>query len=184
MTGGGTAPSLAPSRWTATARTCSACAFESCSRPVSAAGSSTWNGETRAIDEVTGTTVTTPRPRRTAVVFAPSSLTITAGRRLSASAPLSGSGSTSRISPRRTTAAWWMGLSRPSKRRKIRPHELRDHHARLSRRPTARQKLGEGRVGAICGVSARIDALQGDLRAVEQVPRWLIVGLEGITPYK
>ena len=51
--------------------------------------------------EVTGTTVITPRPRRSAVVLAPSLLTMTAGRGVFASAPRDGSRSTSRISPRR-----------------------------------------------------------------------------------
>jgi hypothetical protein len=37
--------------------------------------------------EVTGTTVTTPRPRRVAVAFTASLLTMTAGRRLAASEP-------------------------------------------------------------------------------------------------
>src|SRR5580692_4404021 len=45
--------------------------------------------------------VMTPRPRRSAEVFAPSLLTITAGRRLFASAPRAGSRSTRQISPRR-----------------------------------------------------------------------------------
>src|SRR5919109_989641 len=51
--------------------------------------------------DVTGTTVTTPRPSRVAVMFAPSLLTITAGRRLAVSAPRVGSRSTILISPRR-----------------------------------------------------------------------------------
>ena len=41
--------------------------------------------------DVTGTTVTTPRPRRWAAVFAPSLLTMIAGRCLLASAPRTGS---------------------------------------------------------------------------------------------
>jgi len=49
----------------------------------------------------TGTTVTTPRPRRSAVPFARSLLTMTAGRRLFASPPRTGSRSNRRISPRR-----------------------------------------------------------------------------------
>ena len=52
--------------------------------------------------DVTGTTVTTPRPNRSAVLFAPSLLTMTAGRRLFDSDPTTGSRSTQRISPRRT----------------------------------------------------------------------------------
>src|SRR5580658_5922010 len=55
----------------------------------------------RAMFVVTGTTVTTPRPKRAAVTLAPSLLTTTAGRRLLASAPRTGSRSTRRISPRR-----------------------------------------------------------------------------------
>src|SRR6266571_3561694 len=53
----------------------------------------------RAVFDVRGTTVITPRPRRAAAMLAPSLLTITAGRRLEASAPLTGSKSTKRISP-------------------------------------------------------------------------------------
>src|SRR5580692_11286929 len=45
--------------------------------------------------------VMTPRPRRSAEVFAPSLLTITAGRRLFASLPRAGARSTRQISPRR-----------------------------------------------------------------------------------
>jgi hypothetical protein len=51
--------------------------------------------------DVTGTIVTMPRPKRSAVAFARSLLTITAGRRLLASAPSTGSRSVRRISPRR-----------------------------------------------------------------------------------
>ena len=40
----GTTPSRSPTRSTAIDRICSACAFESRSSPVSAAGSRTWNG--------------------------------------------------------------------------------------------------------------------------------------------
>src|SRR5579884_1753610 len=50
---------------------------------------------------VTGTTVITPRPSRAAVALARSLLTITAGRRLLASLPRTGSKSTCQISPRR-----------------------------------------------------------------------------------
>src|SRR4051794_38031609 len=49
---------------------------------------------------VIGTTVTTPRPRRAAVVLARSLLTTTAGRLLLASLPRDGSKSTCQISPR------------------------------------------------------------------------------------
>jgi hypothetical protein len=54
----------------------------------------------RAMFDVTGTMVITPRPKRAAVELAPSLLTMTAGRRLFASAPLTGSKSTRRISDR------------------------------------------------------------------------------------
>src|SRR4051794_2758240 len=88
-------------RSTATERSCSACAFESVRRPVRPAGRSVWKGKTRATLLVTGTIVTTPRPRRAATALARSLLTSTAGRRLFASLPRTGSRSTSRISPRR-----------------------------------------------------------------------------------
>src|ERR1700737_4905787 len=51
--------------------------------------------------EVTGTTLITPPPRRGATVFAPSLLTMMAGRRLVVSEPRLGSKLTTRISPRR-----------------------------------------------------------------------------------
>src|ERR1017187_9417752 len=56
----------------------------------------------RAVLEVTGTTVTTPRPRRVAVALAASLLTTTAGRVLVASDPRAGSRLIVTISPRRT----------------------------------------------------------------------------------
>ena len=45
-----------------------------------------WNGKTREMLLVSGTTVTTPRPNLAAVALARSLLTMIAGRRLSASA--------------------------------------------------------------------------------------------------
>lgn len=67
-------PIKAPTLSTATDLTCSACALESRSGPVSAASNTTWNRYTRFVFDVTGTTVTTPRPSRAAVVLAPSLL--------------------------------------------------------------------------------------------------------------
>src|SRR6478609_3660366 len=62
---------------------------------------STWNGNTRSTLLVMGTTVTTPRPNCAATVLAWSLLTMTAGRRLSASPGRAGARSVSRTSPRR-----------------------------------------------------------------------------------
>src|ERR1700749_1299830 len=56
----------------------------------------------RAVLEVTGTTVTTPRPRRVALALAASLLTTTAGRVVLASELRAGSKLTVTISPRRT----------------------------------------------------------------------------------
>jgi len=50
-----------------TERTCSACAFDSTVNPHSPAARRTWNGCTRVVSEVIGTTVTTPRLLRSAV---------------------------------------------------------------------------------------------------------------------
>src|ERR1035441_9195409 len=55
----------------------------------------------RGVFEVTGTTVTTPRPSRVAVALAASLLTTTAGRVLLASDPRAGSRVTGAVSPRR-----------------------------------------------------------------------------------
>jgi heptaprenyl diphosphate synthase len=84
------------------ARTCSACALLSCGRPVSPDGRRTWNGWTFRVWLVSGTTVTTPRPRVRTAPLRPSLLTITTGRRSLASDPRCGSRSAYRISPRLT----------------------------------------------------------------------------------
>ena len=68
MSPGGMLPTLVPTWSIDTERTCSACVFESRLRPDSWTGSKTWNGCTRSTLEVTGTTVTTPRPSRAATV--------------------------------------------------------------------------------------------------------------------
>src|SRR5690606_32486188 len=91
-------------RETDTDRTCSVCAFESRGRPVAAAGSNTWNGYTRVMLLVTGTTVTTPAARA-AAAFAALLLTITAGRTFAASDPVAGSNDTSTMAPRRNMTA-------------------------------------------------------------------------------
>jgi len=121
----------------ATDRTCSAWALESSSRPQTSAGRRTWKGNTRAVFEVTGTTVITPRPSRSAVRFAPTLLTTTAGRRLFASALRAGSKSTMQISPRRTLT--------PTRRRRWTPRaprRLRPTRPTLPHRQGRVQKLG------------------------------------------
>ena len=81
-----------------------------------------WEEDLERIDmliiDVTGTTVTTPRPRRVAVMFAPSLLTMIAGRRLFASEPIAGSKSTLWISPRsiRVRCRRWPCRPRPRRR--------------------------------------------------------------------
>ena len=103
-------------------------------------------GYTRAVFDVTSTTVTTPRPRRCAVLLAPSLLTMTAGRCLSASAPRTGSRSTSRISPRRIRPARpqpWVPRVRRRRPFPTLPMRLRRRH------PTP-QRVG---VGLLCGSS-------------------------------
>ena len=91
-------------RVTDTDRSCSVCAFESRARPVVVAGSKTWNGYTRVMLLVTGTTVTTP-VARAAAAFAVLLLTITAGRTFAASDPVAGSNDTSTMAPRRSKTA-------------------------------------------------------------------------------
>ena len=91
-------PTGRPTRSIATERSCSDWALESRSCPVADAGSRTWKGYTCSVFELTGTTVMTSRPRRSAEPFAPSLLTITSGRRVLASAPRTGSRSTRQIS--------------------------------------------------------------------------------------
>ena len=65
----GTRPRRARNRHGDTARTCSACALLSIARPVSDVGNSAWNGNTRATFEVSGTTVTVPRPVYSAAIW-------------------------------------------------------------------------------------------------------------------
>ena len=126
-------PTRPPTRSTATERTCSACALESRGNPESEASRNTWNGYIRVTFDVTGTTVMTPRLRRDAVMFAPSLLTITAGRRLLASEPRTGSKSICRISPRSTSATARYRHPRPIP--KLPPHRRNPTPPMLPRMP-------------------------------------------------
>ena len=96
-----------PTRSTATDRTCSACAFESCPEPgVGLPGAGSGTGTPAPCCCVTGTSVTTPRPRRSAAALARLLLTRTAGPALAPRRyPRVGSRSTSRTSPRQRRRA-------------------------------------------------------------------------------
>ena len=93
-----------PIRSNDTERTCSAYAFDSTLNPAVPAAKRTWKAKTHEALLLIRTIVTTPPPSRSAAALAPSLLTSTASRRLSASLPRAGSRSrsTRRTSPRRT----------------------------------------------------------------------------------
>lgn len=100
MRSGGTWPMVAPIRVTDRARICSTWAADGTRSPVLRIGRTTWTSRPRSMRLVSGTTVTSPRPRRSTVLLASSPLTITAGRRLAASYSRAGSRSAQTMSPR------------------------------------------------------------------------------------
>ena len=96
----GRRPTDGPMRSTATDRTCSLAPSSRGAGRIRRRAEGPGRGRRSSRSTSPGTTVTTPRPRRSATTFAPSLLTTTAGRSLFASEPLVGSRSTRRISPR------------------------------------------------------------------------------------